>query len=241
MAHRYFTDNITADTAYITGGDAAHLSRVLRIKPGDEVVLCDKKGFDYTARVENAAEDNISLSIISKYKNVSEPSVSVTLYVGYPKQDKLEFIIQKAVELGAVRIVPFFSRFCVAAPKKEDSKNIRYNKIAYEAAKQCGRGIIPQVEMPISFDEMLKRQSEYDVSFFCYEAQKNGESPLHSRLQNAKSVAVITGAEGGFSQQEAAKAENAACLTGLGPRILRCETAPIAALSAIMVLTGNLQ
>lgn len=241
MAHRYFTDDINGKTAYITGGDAAHLSRVLRIKCGDEVILCDKKGTDYTARVCAAEPERIEFEIISKQRNVSEPSVSVTLYVGYPKQDKLEFIIQKAVELGAERIVPFFSRFCVAAPKKEEAKNIRYNKIAYEAAKQCGRGIIPKVEMPVSFDEMLQMQSGFDVSLFCYEAQKNNEIPLHSRLQNAKSISVITGAEGGFSPQEAEKAEKVSCLIGLGPRILRCETAPIAALSAIMVLTGNLQ
>lgn len=241
MAHRYFTTQITEETACITGEDARHLSRVLRTRAGEVLTLCDGKGFDYQARVETVSDEQVTFQILKKEENVSEPSVEVTLYVGYPKGDKLELVIQKAVELGAVRIVPFFSRFCVAAPKKEEQKNVRYNRIAYEAAKQAGRGVLPQVELPLTFVQMLQEQNKYDLSLFCYEAAKDAPS-LQTRLQQAKTVSIITGAEGGFSEEEAVQAkEICGEPLSLGTRILRCETAPLAALSAVMAFTGNLE
>lgn len=239
MPHRYFTEHIHGTTAQLTGADAHHLARVMRAKAGDPVIVCDTRGTDYACTVAECTGDCVMLDIISSAPSASEPSVRVTVYAGYPKQDKLETIIQKSVELGAVRIVPFFSRYCVAAPKKEEQKNVRYNRIALEAAKQCGRGVIPTVEMPMSYAQMLADAAENDAAFLCYEA---GGDSLHSRLGNAQSIAIITGSEGGFSEQEAEAARAAGCIwIGLGPRILRCETAPTAALAAVMTLTGNLQ
>ena len=139
MPHRYFPSEFTQASAALTGPDAHHLGHVLRAKPGDEVTLCDGAGFDYTARVTAIGPERVDLALLEKRPCTAEPTVEVTLFVGYPKQDKLETIVQKAVELGAVRIVPFFSRFCVAAPKGRP-KNIRYTRIAAEAAKQCSRG-----------------------------------------------------------------------------------------------------
>lgn len=246
MPHRYFIEDLKADdtacSVYLTGDEAYHLAVVMRAKRGERVTLCEGKGSDFDCVVENADKDSVFLTINSIYKSVSEPSIRVILYVGYPKQDKLEMIIQKATELGACEIVPFFSRYCVAAPKNEDKKNERYNRIALEAAKQSGRGVIPRVQMPLTYDEMLKAAAQSDAAFFCYEAQK-GESPLHSQLTDGvKTVAIVTGSEGGFSPDEAQKAaDNGLLLTGLGARILRCETAPLAALAAVMTLTGNLQ
>lgn len=239
MPHRYFTEDITEKTAVLSGADAHHLARVMRAKPGDDVILCDGRGTDYMCTVADCSGEDVVLDIISCAPSVSEPDIRATVYVGYPKQDKLETIIQKSVELGAVRIVPFFSRYCVAAPKKEEQKNVRYNRIAFEAAKQCGRGVIPTVEMPMTFKQMLADAARNDASFFCYEA--GGES-LHSRLGGAEKIGIITGSEGGFSAEEAQAALEAGCIQiGLGPRILRCETAPVAALAAVMTLTGNLQ
>ena len=143
MPHRYFASEFTESTAALTGPDAHHLGKVMRARPGDEVILCDGAGFDYTAAVAAVTPDRVEFRLLEKRPSEAEPSVEVTLFAGYPKQDKLEFIVQKAVELGAARIVPFFSRFCVAAPKKEDQKNARYARIAAEAAKQAGRGVIP--------------------------------------------------------------------------------------------------
>ena len=137
------------------------------------------------------------------------------------------------------RIVPFFSKNCVVTPKKEEQKNARYQRIVFEAAKQCGRGKIPCVSLPLTFSEVLREQSEYDLSLFCYEENRQ-KGALHSRLVQAKRLAVITGAEGGFTPSEAEAAKAVCNSIGLGERILRCETAPIAALSVVMALTGNL-
>ena len=136
MPHKYFCTTLQpqAQTLCLRGEEAKHLAVVMRAKPGECVLLCDGVGNDYTATVQSVAPTEVGLEINSCTPSVSEPSVRVMLYVGYPKSDKLELIIQKATELGAVEIVPFFSRFCVAAPKKEEQKNIRYNRIALEAA-----------------------------------------------------------------------------------------------------------
>lgn len=240
MPHRYFTTDIADGSAYLNGADAHHLAVVLRAKAGDDVTVCDGLGTDYACRVRLAGKERVEMDIISSHPSESEPHTAVTLYVGYPKQDKLETIIQKATELGAVRVVPFFSRYCVAAPKNEEKKNVRYQRVALEAAKQSGRGRVPEVAMPLSFDEMLRDAAACDTVLFCDEA---GGAPLHSRLKDtAHSVAIVTGSEGGFSREEAEKAAAAGFLpVGLGPRILRCETVPLAALSVVMALTGNLQ
>lgn len=239
MPHRYFASEFTESTAALTGPDAHHLGKVMRARPGDEVILCDGAGFDYTAAVAAVTPDRVEFRLLEKRPSEAEPSVEVTLFAGYPKQDKLEFIVQKAVELGAARIVPFFSRFCVAAPKKEDQKNARYARIAAEAAKQAGRGVIPAVELPLDIKDLPARFSEFDLVLFFYEG---GGQSLRTLVKNQKRIALITGAEGGFSPEEAEKLIAAGAVpVGLGPRILRCETAPVAGLAAVMTLAGQLE
>ena len=231
MPHRYFTTEISDGTATLRGADAHHLARVMRAKPGDTVILCDGSAVEYTATITGFGEDRVDFAV--------EP--------GYPKQDKLEQIIKHGVELGAAHIVPFFSRYCVAAPKKEEQKNERYNRIALEAAKQCGRGVLPDVALPLpNFGAVCRSFDQYDLVLFCYEC---GGAPLRQLLADAKPadgqklrLAIVTGAEGGFAAEEAEMAAKAGAKTvGLGPRILRCETAPLAVLSAVMTLTGNLE
>ena len=198
MPHRYFTTEISNGTATLRGADAHHLARVMRARLGDTVILCDGNAVEYTATITGFGDECVEFRVEPGYPSAAEPSVEVTLLAGYPKQDKLEQIIKHGVELGAAHIVPFFSRYCVAAPKKEEQKNERYNRIAVEAAKQCGRGILK--------------------------------------------IAIVTGAEGGFAAEEAEMAAKAGARTvGLGPRILRCETAPLAVLASVMTLTGNLE
>ena len=142
MPHRYFTTEVwpAEGRAVLRGSDAHHLARVMRARAGDQVILCDGNAVEYTATITGFGEDEVEFSIQEGYPSAAEPTVEVTLLAGYPKQDKLEQIIRHGVELGCSHIIPFFSRYCVAAPKKEDQKNVRYNRIAYEAAKQCGRG-----------------------------------------------------------------------------------------------------
>ena len=143
MPHRYFTTEISDGTAVLRGEDAHHLTRVMRAKLGEKVILCDGKAVDYTATITGFGDELVEFSVEPGYPSAAEPSVEVTLLAGYPKQDKLEQIIRHGVELGCAHVIPFFSRYCVAAPKKEEQKNVRYNRIAFEAAKQCGRGPFP--------------------------------------------------------------------------------------------------
>lgn len=244
MAHRYYCPPADIDAAAgmlaLCGDEAAHLARVMRARPGQTIQVFDGAGSRYDCRITEVTPTRVTCAILSSAPGASEPSVAVTLFVGYPKNDKLAHVVQKAVELGAVAVVPFCSRYCVAVPKNEGQKTQRLQRVALEAAKQAGRDIVPVVHPPLEFKEMLARLADFDAALFCFEAQPGGPS-LHSRLDGAKTVAIVTGAEGGFSEEEAAAA--AACSTpiSLGPRILRCETAPLAALTAVMTLTGNLE
>ena len=242
MPHRYFTKELSGGRAALTGSDAHHLADVMRARPGDEVVLCGPDGLEYTGTVTALLPGRVEFSVSEGAPGKAEPDVELTLFAGYPKQGKLEEIIQHSVELGVRTVVPFFSRYCVAAPKKEDVKNQRYNRIAAEAAKQAGRGLLPTVEMPLlRFEEVCARFKNYDLVLFFYEG---GGAPLRALLRPGmvKRIALVTGSEGGFSAEEAAAAAAAGAQTvGLGPRILRCETAPMAALTAALLLTGNLE
>lgn len=239
MAHRYFTSDISAENAIITGSDASHLAKVLRVKTGDCLTLCDGKGRDYTGQITQVEPDRIVFTLLSSAPTKAEPSLQAKIYAGMAKGEKLEVIIQKCVELGAHDITPFYSEFTVVKPKNDRAKQVRWQRIAEEAAKQSGRGIIPQVHLPLSFADMLVEAAGCDTALFLYE---KGGLPLAQSLQKAHSLAIITGPEGGFSEKEAQMAQQAGCVpTGLGPRILRCETAPLAALAVAMALTGNLE
>jgi 16S rRNA (uracil1498-N3)-methyltransferase len=245
MPHRYFTTEIADGTATLRGADAHHLARVMRGKLGDTVILCDGNAVEYTATITGFGPETVEFSVEPGYPSAAEPSVEVTLFVGYPKQDKLEQVIRHGVELGCAHFVPFFSRYCVAAPKKEEQKNERYNRIAFEAAKQCGRGILPTVELPLpDFNAVCDRFKDYDLVLFFYECGGVSLREVFNKEpgNRAKRIAVVTGSEGGFAAEEAEMAAKAGAKTvGLGPRILRCETAPLAVLSAVMTLTGNLE
>ena len=248
MPHRYFTTEISDGTATLRGADAHHLARVMRAKPGDTVILCDGNAVEYTATITGFGEDRVDFAVEPGYPSAAEPTVEVTLLAGYPKQDKLEQIIKHGVELGRCphrTLLQPLLRGCTQ--KKEEQKNERYNRIALEAAKQCGRGVLPDVALPLpNFGAVCRSFDQYDLVLFCYEC---GGAPLRQLLAEAKPadgqklrLAIVTGAEGGFAAEEAEMAASAGAKTvGLGPRILRCETAPLAVLSAVMTLTGNLE
>ena len=214
MPHRYFTTEISDGTATLRGADAHHLARVMRARLGDTVILCDGNAVEYTATITGFGDECVEFRVEPGYPSAAEPSVEVTLLAGYPKQDKLEQIIKHGVELGAAHIVPFFSRYCVAAPKKEEQKNERYNRIALEAAKQCGRGVLPDVALPLpNFGAVCRSFDQYDLVLFCYEC---GGAPLRQLLADAKPadgqklrLAIVTGAEGGFAAEEAEMAAKA--------------------------------
>ena len=227
------------DTARITGPDALHIRRSLRMQPGEELVLCDGRGTDYACEIAGFDGEDVLLSVLSHAPTSSEPSVAVTLYQGLPKGDKMDWIIQKAVELGVTAIVPVATaRSIVKVEGKEEKKRERWQRIAAEAAGQCGRGIIPSVSAPLPWKEALARLTDAPAVVF-YEG---GGTPLR-RLTGPETttLSIVVGPEGGFAPEEIAALQAVGVdIATLGPRILRCETAPLAALSAIMLLTGNM-
>ncbi len=221
----------------ISGDDARHIARSLRMAVGDGVTVCDGGGTEYSCRLLKIRDEQCDAEILSEAKSKAEPKHRITLYMAYPKGDKLETVVQKAVELGAHRIVPFESERCIKrpAPEKAEKQTARLRRIADEAAKQCGRGVLPTVDTPIGFGAMLSEIKRHTLTLFCYE--KESATTIRFAIENAadtSDIAVIVGAEGGFSEKEAEAIvrEGAKCVT-LGPRILRCETAPDYALSVI--------
>lgn len=237
---RFFVDkeNITGEELIIGGQDAFHIARSLRMAVGDGLTVCDGCGVDYDCTLTKIRDDECVCKINSTRRSHGEPECTVTLYMAYPKGDKLETIVQKAVELGASAVVPFESRFCVKKPKedKQEKQSARLNRIALEAAKQCGRGRLPVVQLPLSFGGMLDDIKAHDAVLFCYEGT-GADASLKKALgdiRECRSVGVIVGSEGGFSPDEAEKIiECGAIPVNLGRRILRCETAPSFILSCI--------
>ena len=237
---RFFIDRSQIDDAslFIVGDDARHISRSLRMAVGDEITVCDGEGTEYLSRLCKIRDERCDARIIEKKASLSEPKSKITLFMAYPKSDKLEIVIQKAVELGASKIVPFESSRCIKKPKadKVTQRTQRLTRIAEEAAKQCGRATLPEVSLPLSFSEMISCAKEAELPIFCYEG--DGTVSLKKLLDEfdcpPKTVSVVVGSEGGFSPEEALFAENAGFrMANLGPRILRCETAPDYCLSAI--------
>lgn len=237
---RFFSDEISADTAIISGSDAVHIGRSLRMRLGDELIVC-KDGIEYTTMIQSISDEQVVCTIKDSRKSASEPDIDLTLFQAVPKGDKLDFVIQKAVELGAARIYPVITSRCVSRPDKKGfaKKRQRLQKIALEAAKQSGRGIIPQVEDIISMEKCTELLSGMDCSFICYE--KGGKNLRDFDFKPKSTVGVLIGSEGGFDESEVDRCvEKGIIPIGLGNRILRCETASVAVISIIMSLSGNM-
>ena len=236
-------ENILDSRVYIRGEDANHIARVLRARIGEQITVCDGAGNDYTCEICDITTEEVGLSIIEKTPCNAEPDVKITLFMALPKSDKMEYVIQKAVELGVYQIVPFSSSRCVVRldGKAGEKKTERWQKIAHSAAKQSGRGIIPRVCTPITFGELTKRAEEFDLPLFCYECEE--ENSLKKVLSGKKSdkICVVVGPEGGFDRAEVEQAQKCGFISvSLGKRILRCETAPGCAICAILYHTDNL-
>ncbi len=229
------------DSPVIEGDDARHISRSLRMRIGESLTVCDTMGTDYICEIAAIEEGLVRLNILEENENRTEPSVRVTLFQCNPKGDKLDTVVQKAVELGVAEIVPVISEHCVSRPdsKAADKKRERMARIADEAAKQSGRGTLPSIGEFISFKTCCERLQNFDKSILFYEL---GGKPIAEIVnKDTESIAVVIGPEGGFSKDEVDLAlTNGAEVATLGPRILRTETAPLAALTAIMLLTDNM-
>jgi 16S rRNA (uracil1498-N3)-methyltransferase len=242
---RFFVaaSNIFGGIAYLNAKEIEHI-KALRIRHDESFTVCDGDGKDYTCRLTKLTPDGAEAEIVDSAPSKGEPSVFCTVYAAYAKGDKLETIVQKAVELGASEIVLFPSARCVSKPETLSvvHKTGRLQKIAEEAAKQSGRGKIPWVTAVSSFENAVQSAVKSGLSLFLYEDEK--QLSLKDALNDSaeyKKIALMTGPEGGFEPEEAAYAvQNGMHSVSVGPRILRCETAPLAALAAVMYHTGNM-
>ena len=236
---RFFVsrDQIENGVVTILGDDAHHISRSLRMAAGEQITVCDMQSREYLCVLENFCPDRVLARVESESESDTEPPFEAHLYQALPKGEKLDSIIQKSVECGVTSITTFMSERCIAKEKgDEENKLRRRNKISLEAAKQSGRGVIPEVNATVSFSEMLTKAAEADIKLFCYEG--DGTESLKTVLAREKArftqekganlptVSVVIGSEGGFSIREVEKAKEAGLIpVGLGKRILRTETA----------------
>lgn len=246
---RFFISYIPDETARIEGADARHIIRSLRMQPGEPLTICDSLGKDYDCEIESLEPEAVNLRILAIRETAAEPSVKVTLYQALPKSDKFDWVVQKTVELGVGRIIPVMTARCVSRPDEKSmrKKVERWQKIAVEAAKQSGRGILPRIGEPLSFsvavEEAASRAKEKNggkaAALLFYEG--GGERILRLVDEGAEEISIFIGPEGGFDPSEVELAVKRGVQTAtLGPRILRTETAPIAAMAALMQATGNL-
>lgn len=240
---RFFVtpEELNGTRIMLTGENAAH-AKVLRIKHGEEVLVCDGQGNEALCVVSDAVTGDYILEIKERRESVSEPTIRASIYMALPKADKLEHVIQKATELGTYEIVTFPTARCVSRPDEKSLKKKleRWQKIAASAAEQSGRGRIPEVVVLNSFSLALDRALRSDVSIVFYENEHATTFRQVLSAGNFESVSLISGPEGGFEESEIALAQQKGLkICTLGNRILRCETAPLCGLSALMYHVGE--
>lgn len=240
---RFFVpaEDMQGEFLVLTGENADH-AKVLRLKNGENVLVCDGNGSECVCTVSDVSPGQISLVVHSRQKSQSEPKVRASVYMAFPKADKLEHVIQKATELGAYEIVAFPSARCVSRPDEKSlkKKQERWQKIASSAAEQSGRGLVPQVVVLGSYQQALKRAGECDLAILFYENERATTLKMALEDDSFETVSLLTGPEGGLEPREVEMAKDAGFkICTLGSRILRCETAPLCALSAVMYATGE--
>lgn len=238
---RFFIPEPPAGPSYFLGGEeGAHGAKSLRMKPGEEATLCDGAGTDYPCTVDRIERNGLWLRVGDPVPNRAEPPVKVTVCQCLPKGDKLDTVAQKAVELGAAGLWQIESARCIARPdpKGAKKKTARLQRIALEAAKQSGRGVVPGVREPVPFRQALEEAAGQGTILFFYE---KGTYSVQQALAGTQGpYYLFIGPEGGFAPEEAALAQKMGVpLLTLGPRILRTETAPLAALAAILYEKGG--
>lgn len=238
---KLFVSNVDGDKIFLDEEQSRHIAKSLRMRQGDMITVCNGSGTDYGCIIDEITKSSVTLSVCYEQASNSEPDIKVSLFQGVPKGDKMEDIIQKCVELGIFEITPVLTKRSISRPdeKQAKKKQIRYNKIALEAAQQSGRGIVPEIHEMTSFKNAVEACSA-DLKILFYEG---GGAPIKSVInKDIKSAAIFIGPEGGFEKEEVEAVLNSGGISAtLGKRILRTQTAPVAALSAIMLLTDNLE
>ncbi|WP_422660314.1 16S rRNA (uracil(1498)-N(3))-methyltransferase [Paenibacillus sp. EC2-1] len=251
---RYFVspEQFKGDRVEITGEDARHITKVMRGKPGDTFIVSDGISREALVEIESLEQTSVITVVTEPLEMTHEPRLKVTIAQSLPKGDKMETVIQKCTEIGAVTFVPFISeRTIVQYDAKKESKRLeRWRKIAKEAAEQAHRNIIPEVEQPLTWKKLLDTFASYDIVCFCYEKEHGSQlrdvlKPFTAQsMQEPGSTAkllLLVGPEGGFTEEECRAAEEAGAISvGLGRRILRCETAGMTALACALYESGEM-
>ncbi|HJB86865.1 MAG TPA: 16S rRNA (uracil(1498)-N(3))-methyltransferase [Candidatus Dorea faecigallinarum] len=238
---RFFVthDQVGEDKIRIQGSDVNHMKNVLRMRPGEEVMVSDGNNRQYRCRVEDYPDGEAVLAILEAGLVDTELPSRIYLFQGLPKQEKMELIVQKAVELGVCQVIPVQTRRCVVKldAKKAAKKVQRWQQIAESAAKQAGRGYIPAVSEVMTFQEALAFSEALDIRLIPYELADGmeGTRKILDGIRPGQSVGIFIGPEGGFEKEEVSRAVEAGAMPiTLGKRILRTETAGIAVLSILM-------
>lgn len=238
--HRCFVDyNVgTSKEILVTGDEAKHICRVLRLAEGDKLEVCDGSGLTYPAEVLSTTKSEVKLSLGQGITDETEPKTKVYLFSGLTKGSKMDLVIQKAVELGASYVVPVETEFAVA----KEGKSERWQRIAFEACKQCKRPKVPKVYDSMSLDDALNLMSQLDLSICAYEREDKQGIKDVLKDTSVSTLGIFIGPEGGFSEREIIKLkENGVNIVSLGKRILRTETASIATLTIVMHILGELE
>ena len=240
---RFFVtpEDLEKDTLTLQGENAQH-AKVLRLKTNEEVLVCDGQGREARCRIQSTSAGEWLLSREEIQKSTTEAAVQVRVYLAFPKADKLEHVIQKATELGAHEIIAFPTARCVSKPDEKSLKKKleRWQKIAASAAEQSGRGRIPQVRVLSSYQMALSEAAQSEKALLFYENEQAVTLKMALSGSVYHTVSLLTGPEGGLEEREVEQARNAGLqVCTLGKRILRCETAPLCALSAVMYDAGE--
>lgn len=245
--HRFFISNtqFNGETFILNQKeDVRHLTKALRVTIGEKIELCiEETGEEWITEVTSIESDHVILNAIEKSSINRESPISITLYQGLPKADKMELIVQKSTELGIREIVPVEMDRCVVKLKDKDrvKKQERWQKIAYEAAKQSKRARIPQVALPIKLKPLESALKSHDLVIFLYENEKDCSIQKTLEACKGQNIALVVGPEGGFSESEVEVLADYGCIsTTLGPRILRTETAGLACIAIVQYALGDI-
>lgn len=230
--------NISADTAVLSGTEAGHMLRTLRLRTGDSFYAFDEDGRRYRMRIMEATSRSLRAEVLETFPPEPPPDVAIILLVGLPKADKMDFILEKSTELGCSRVIPFRSSRTIPRLDAQDARRrlLRWERVALSAAKQCGSGRVPDISPLLPFADALRAGATSDGKVLFYEGEgRFGLGKVLAGFSGVRSVSLLIGPEGGFSEDEVGEAERAGFVrAGLGSRILRVETAAVAAISMTM-------
>ncbi len=238
----FFTNEIVGNSHSITGEDAKHISKSLRMKAGEKLTLCTEDGRRHECEITDFTTDTVNVKVISSTICEQEPSIKITLFMALTKGDKMDDIVQKSVELGVYEIIPVLTARCISRPdeKQRKKKVQRWQKIADNAASQSRRGIIPQVRDCINLNTAATMLKDFESAVVFYEC--GGQKLRDTVSEGTKTLAMFVGSEGGFEESEVKLlTDNGSTALTLGTRILRAQTAPIAGITAVMYQTKNLE